>query len=105
MCDRFFPDEPEYDIEILEWIVEEDYTVEWEYVWGVKLKEPVFLLVLGGYIEGFFAQNRQVVESCPPLNTTNAASLFIGIIIRLSLECYKIHFHRTRRYCLHALCT
>ncbi len=34
-----FPDEPEYDIEILEWIVEEDYTVEWEYVWGVKLKE------------------------------------------------------------------
>ena len=22
MCDRFFPDEPEYDIEILEWIVE-----------------------------------------------------------------------------------
>ena len=42
MCDRFFPDEPEYDIEILEWIVEEDYTVEWEYVWGVKLKEPVF---------------------------------------------------------------
>ena len=29
MCDRFFPDEPEYDIEILEWIVEEDYTVEW----------------------------------------------------------------------------
>ncbi len=51
MCDRFFPDEPEYDIEILEWIVEEDYTVEWEYVWGVKLKEPVFLLVLGGYIE------------------------------------------------------
>ena len=43
MCDRFFPDEPEYDIEILEWIVEEDYTVEWEYVWGVKLKEPVFL--------------------------------------------------------------
>ena len=51
MCYRFFPDEPEYDIEILEWIVEEDYTVEWEYVWGVKLKEPVFLLVLGGYIE------------------------------------------------------
>lgn len=51
MYDCFFPDEPEYDIEILEWIVEEDYTVEWEYVWGVKLKEPVFLLVLGGYIE------------------------------------------------------
>lgn len=25
----------------------------------------------------FFAQNRQVVESCPPLNTTNALSLFI----------------------------
>ena len=22
MCDRFFPDEPEYDIEILEWIVD-----------------------------------------------------------------------------------
>ena len=48
MCDRFFPDEPEYDIEILEWIVEEDYTVEWEYVWGSEAsREPVFLFGFG----------------------------------------------------------
>ena len=33
------------------------------------------------FLNSRFAQNRQVVESCPPLNTTNAASLFMIAII------------------------
>ena len=37
MCDRFFPDEPEYDIEILEWIVEEDYTDIKVPPWAMKV--------------------------------------------------------------------
>ena len=47
MCDRFFPDEPEYDIEILEWIVEEDYTVEWEYVLGSEAQGACFSFGFG----------------------------------------------------------
>ena len=33
------------------------------------------IVVAGGYV--FFPQKRQVLEYCPPLNTTSAASLFI----------------------------
>lgn len=51
MRDDFLPDQPEYDIEILEWLTEEDYTPEWEYIWKVKAKEPIYFLILGGYIQ------------------------------------------------------
>ena len=41
----FFPKQPCYHIEILEWIEEAD---EWRYVWRYNPPEPVYAVTLGG---------------------------------------------------------
>ena len=38
----FFPEQPCYHIEILEWIDKEDITDEWRYVWMYDPPEPVY---------------------------------------------------------------
>ena len=47
----FFPEQPCYHIEILEWIDEEDITDEWRYVWRYDPPEPVYAVTLGGFVE------------------------------------------------------
>lgn len=47
----FFPEQPCYHIEILEWIDKEDITDEWRYVWMYDPPEPVYSVTLGGFVE------------------------------------------------------
>ncbi len=47
----FFPEQPCYHIEILEWIDKEDITDEWRYVWRYDPPEPVYAVTLGGFVE------------------------------------------------------
>lgn len=49
--DGFFPEQPCYRIEILEWINEEDITDEWRYIWKHDPPEPVYAVMIGGFVE------------------------------------------------------
>lgn len=49
--DGFFPKQPCYRIEILEWINEEDITDEWRYIWKHDPPEPVYAVMMGGFVE------------------------------------------------------
>lgn len=52
MSDKlFFPKEPCYRIEILEWINVEDITDEWRYIWKHDPPEPVYTVMMGGFVE------------------------------------------------------
>ena len=48
---RFFPEQPCYRIEILEWINVEDITDEWHYIWNHDPPEPVYAVMMGGFVE------------------------------------------------------
>lgn len=48
---RFFPEQPCYRIEILEWINVEDITDEWRYIWKHAPPEPVYAVMMGGFVE------------------------------------------------------
>lgn len=47
----FFPEQPCYCIEILEWINVEDITDEWRYIWKHDPPEPVYAVMMGGFVE------------------------------------------------------
>lgn len=47
----FFPEQPCYRIEILEWINVEDITDEWRYIWKHDPPEPVYAVMMGGFVE------------------------------------------------------
>ena len=47
----FFPEQPCYCIEILEWINVEDITDEWRYIWKHDPLEPVYTVMMGGFVE------------------------------------------------------
>ena len=49
--DGFFSEQPCYRIEILEWINEEDITDEWRYIWKHDPPEPVYEVMMGGFVE------------------------------------------------------
>ena len=49
--DVFFSEQPCYRIEILEWINEEDITDEWRYIWKHDPPEPVYEVMMGGFVE------------------------------------------------------
>ena len=47
----FFPEQPCYCIEILEWINVEDITDEWRYIWKHAPPEPGYAVMMGGFVE------------------------------------------------------
>lgn len=49
--DGFFPEQPCFCIEILEWINVEDITDEWRYTWKHDPPEPVYEVMIGGFVE------------------------------------------------------
>ena len=49
--DGFFSEQPCYRIEILEWINVEDITDEWRYIWKHDPPEPVYAVMMGGFVE------------------------------------------------------
>ena len=49
--DGFFSEQPCYRIEILEWINEEDITDEWRYIWKHDPPEPVYEVMMGGFVD------------------------------------------------------
>ena len=49
--EEFFPEQPCYRIEILEWIDEENITDEWRQVWMCDPPEPVYAVTMGGFVE------------------------------------------------------
>lgn len=51
LMNGFFPEQPCYRIEILEWINVEDITDEWRYIWKHDPPEPVYAVMMGGFVE------------------------------------------------------
>ena len=51
LMNGFFPEQPCYCIEILEWINVEDITDEWRYIWKHAPPEPVYAVMMGGFVE------------------------------------------------------
>ena len=51
LMNGFFPEQPCYCIEILEWINVEDITDEWRYIWKHDPPEPVYAVMMGGFVE------------------------------------------------------
>ena len=72
--DGFFSEQPCYRIEILEWINEEDITDEWRYIWKHDPPEPVYEVMMGGFVESLnlaFVTNQYIPD--PSMNRSGKA--------------------------------